>query len=70
LIQDKILRAAHVVLGKPLSDVEKENVLNDPSLVQKFYEDKIKVGAHITLQNTVADIEDRHKDLQKLEKVC
>ncbi len=68
-MQEKIIRGAHIIMGKPLSNEEKEMVLNDPGMVQKFYEDKLKVGAHVSLQNAVSDIEDRHKDIQKLEKV-
>jgi t-SNARE complex subunit (syntaxin) len=68
-MQEKIVRSAEIVLGKRLDADEKEQVLMDPGQVQKIYEDKLKAGAHVQLQNAVADIEERHRDIQKLEKV-
>ena len=68
IIQTKNIRSAEIVLGKELSDNEKAEVINDPKYVEQIYGDKLKGGAHVTLQNAVADLEERHKDIKNLEK--
>ena len=68
IMQTKNIRAAEIVLGKELSDNEKAEVINDPKYVEQIYGDKLKGGAHVTLQNAVADLEERHKDIKNLEK--
>lgn len=69
IMQTRVIRDAEIIMARKLEPAEKEQVLLDPGLVQKFYEDKLTTGAHIKLQNAVSDLEERHKDLQKLERV-
>ena len=68
IIQTKNIRSAEIVLGKDLSDNEKVKVINDPKYVEQIYRDKLTGGAHVNLQNAVADLEERHKDIKNLEK--
>lgn len=68
IMQTKIVRSAEIALGRRLEDQEKIEVLNEPQTVQKLYENKLKGAAHVKLQNAVADLEDRHKDIKNLEK--
>ena len=68
IIQTKNIRSAEIVLGKDLSDNEKVKVINDPKYVEQIYRDKLTGGAHVKLQNAVADLEERHKDIKNLEK--
>ena len=68
IIQTKNIRSSEIVLGKDLSDNEKVKVINDPKYVEQIYRDKLTGGAHVNLQNAVADLEERHKDIKNLEK--
>ena len=67
-METKNIRAAENILGRELSDNEKKEVINDPKFIEKKIEDKLKGGAHVKLQNAVADLEERHKDIKNLEK--
>jgi hypothetical protein len=68
-MQTRIIRDAEIVLNRKLEKNEQQEVLNDPEQVQRFYENRLTGAGHIKLQNAVADIEDRHKDIVKLERV-
>ena len=68
IMQTKNIRAAENILGRGLSDNEKSQVINDPKFVEQIYGDKLKGGAHVELQNAIADLEERHKDIKNLEK--
>jgi t-SNARE complex subunit (syntaxin) len=67
IMQTKTIRAVEA-LGIKLSDKEKGEVINDPKYVEQIYRDKLTGGAHVKLQNAVADLEERHKDIKNLEK--
>ena len=69
IMQTKNIRAAENILGRGLSDNEKSQVINDPKFVEQIYGDKLKGGAHVELQNAIADLEERHKDIKNLENV-
>jgi len=66
--ETKLIRNAEIGLGRDLTEKEKENIIEDPKMIQQIYEDKLKGKAHIKLQNAVRDLEERHKDIKKLEK--
>jgi hypothetical protein len=68
-MQRLLIREAEVVLNRDLDAKEKEEVLTDPSRVQALYQNKLTGGAHIQLKNFVNDLEERTKDIQKLERV-
>ena len=64
----KLFRTAEIGLGRDLTEKEKEQVMEDPGMIQQIYEDKLKGKAHVQLQNAVRDLEERHRDIKKLEK--
>jgi hypothetical protein len=68
-MQRLVIREAEVALNRDLDTKEREEVLLDPSRVQALYQDKLTGGAHIQLKNFVIDLEERTKDIQKLERV-
>jgi hypothetical protein len=69
MMQTRVVRDAEIILNRRLDAGEREEILNDPGQVQRFYENKLTQAGHIKLQNAVSDIEDRHKDIMKLERV-
>ena len=69
MMQTRVIRDAEVALNRKLEPNEKEEVLLDPTKVQSFYQNKLTGSAHIQLRNFVNDLEERHKDIQKLERV-
>ena len=68
-MQTKIVRSAEIVLSRKLEEGERNEVINNPKVVQQLYEKKLTGTAHVKLQNAVADLEERHQDLLKLENV-
>ena len=68
IIQEKMLRNAEIALGQDLDEKQKNEILNDPKIVQKYYEDKLTGKAHVVLLNAVSDLEERHKEIKTLEK--
>ena len=66
--ETKLIRNAEIGLGRDLTEKEKENIIEDPKMIQQIYEDKLKGKAHPKLQNAVRDLEERHRDIKKLEK--
>jgi len=69
MMQTRVIRDAEVALNRKLDPQEREEVLLDPTKVQSFYQNKLTGSAHIQLKNFVNDLEDRYKDIQKLERV-
>mmetsp|Transcript_35032 Transcript_35032/g.36437 ORF Transcript_35032/g.36437 Transcript_35032/m.36437 type:complete len:297 (-) Transcript_35032:48-938(-) len=67
-IKSSILRDAEMVLEKKLSDNEKEDILNNPELVQDLLKSKLEGQAHETMVNKVNDLAARHQDILRLEK--
>ena len=76
-MQGKVLRDAEIVLNRKIDPSEREIILqdqgvsitNNPQYVQKLLSVKLTGAGHIKLQNAVSDIEDRYKDIVKLENV-
>ena len=68
IIQKKMIRGAEIALGHDLNEKEKNDILNEPKMVQKIYEDKLTGAAPIQLLNAVSDLEERHKEIKNLEK--
>ena len=69
ILQTRVIRDAEIILNKKLDPEEIESVLNHPEQVQEAYKNVLEGVAHFKIVNFVADIEERHKDLVKLEKV-
>jgi hypothetical protein len=63
------IRDAEVVLGRTLDPKEREEVLNDHTVVQSYYQSMLTKSAHQKLENCVKDLEERRKDIKKLERV-
>ena len=75
-MQEKILRDAEIILNRKIDPSERQMILEDQFVyyqiiqyVQKILSDKLTGTGHIKLQNVVNDIEDRYKDIIKLENV-
>ena len=66
--ETKLIRNAEIGLGRDLTEKEKEQIIEDPKMIQQIYENKLKGKAHPKLQNAVRDLEERHRDIKKLEK--
>lgn len=68
IIETKLVRAAEIVINQELTEEEKQKVIDDPQLIQVMYQNKLAGKAHTQLINAVRDIEERHKDIKRLEK--
>ncbi len=66
--ETKLIRDAEIGLGRDLTEKEKENIIEDPKMIQQIYENKLKGKPHNILQNAVRDLQERHEDIKKLEK--
>jgi len=68
LIETKLVRAAEIAVNQELTEEQKREVIENPQMIQQMYENKLTGAAHIKLQNAVRDLEERHRDIKKLEK--
>ena len=68
IIQTKLVRAAEIAVNEELTEEQKKEVIENPQMIQQMYENKLTGAAHIKLQNAVRDLEERLKDIKKLEK--
>ena len=68
IIETKLVRAAEIVVNQELTEEQKKIVIENPQMIQQMYENKLTGAAHIKLQNAVKDLEERHRDIKKLEK--
>ena len=66
--ETRLIRDAEIGLGQDLTKKEKENIIEDPKMIQQIYENKLKGKPHKKLQNAVRDLQERHEDIKKLEK--
>lgn len=67
--QNIIVRNAEIVMNRKLENDEKEQIVNDPQIIQDMLKSRLLEKGSLKLQNAVSDIEDRHNDIIKLEKV-
>ena len=68
IIQTKLVRAAEIAVNQELTEEQRKEVIENPQMIQQMYENKLTGAAHIKLQNAVKDLEERHRDIKKLEK--
>ena len=68
IIETKLVRAAEIAVNQELNDEQKRIAIENPQMIQQMYENKLTGAAHIKLQNAVRDLEERHRDIKKLEK--
>lgn len=66
--KSNIIRTAEINLSRKLTEEEAGNVVENPQLIQDMMKSKLLSGAHQNVKNALFDIEERHKDLQKLER--
>ncbi len=68
-MEDSITRSAQIALNRELTSEEKKEFINDPNKVQQIYQNQLTAGASQRLINLVSDLDERHKDILKLERV-
>ena len=68
IIETNLVRAAEIAVNQELTEEQRKEVIENPQMVQQMYENKLTGAAHIKLQNAVRDLEERHRDIKKLEK--
>jgi t-SNARE complex subunit (syntaxin) len=68
-MEDSITRSARIALNRELTSEEKKEFINDPNKVQQIYQNQLTAGASQKLVNLVSDLDERHKDILKLERV-
>jgi len=66
-VKTKIARHARII-DPTLTEEQVETVCNDPDGANKLLADKMLGAGHVRLRNAVLDIEDKYKDIIKLEK--
>jgi len=66
-VKSKISRQARII-DPNLTNEQIEEVCNDPEGAGKLLANKMLGQGHVKLRNAVADIQDKYKDIQKLEK--
>lgn len=69
IMQNKIVRDAEIVLNKRLDPEEKQSIIENPQQIQKIYESVLTGAPHIRLVNALKDMEERSKEIGKLERV-
>jgi len=65
-VKSKMARQAKI-LDENLTDDQVQDVVNDPEGLSKLMQGKLIGPGHLKLQNAVADIQDKYKDIQRLE---
>ena len=66
--EEKLIRNAEIGIGRDLTKKEREQVMENPKIIEQIYKDRLQGKGHDKLLNAVRDLEDRHKDIKKLEK--
>lgn len=67
-LKTSIIREAEIATERKLTELEKENIVNNPKLIQDLLRKKLEGQAHIDLVNKVNYLESRHEDILKLEQ--
>lgn len=66
--ENRLIRAAEITLDQELNEKQKNEIIENPQMIQQIYSNKLKGEAHVKLQNAVRDLEERHKDILKIQK--
>jgi len=66
-VRGKISRQAKII-DPTLTNEQVEEVCNDPEGAGRLLANKMLGSGHVRLKNAVADIQDKYKDIRKLEK--
>lgn len=66
-VKDKVVRQVRLI-DRDIDDEKAQEYVENPALAQEMLERKIYGGqASVTLKNTVSDIQDKFRDIKKLE---
>ena len=66
-LKDKIKRQTKLV-DSTLSEQHVEDICKDPQKAQELLQQKMLGGTSVTMQNVITDIQDKYKDIQKIEE--
>ena len=66
--ETKLIREAEIAINHELNEEERKNLIKNPDILVEIYENKIRGKAPVRLKNAVRDLEERHKDILKLER--
>lgn len=66
--KENILRSAEINLNRKLTSEESKNILDNPNLMQDMLKSRLLSSSHSSMQNSLNDMEERHKDLLNLER--
>ena len=66
--ENKLVREYEIVVGRDITKEEKNEIIENPQIILQKYEDRLKGKAPPKLINAVRDLEERHKDIKKLEE--
>lgn len=65
-VKDKVTRQVRLI-DRDIDEEQLKEYVENPQLAQEMLQKKIYGQASITLKNTVSDIQDKFRDIQKLE---
>lgn len=65
-VKDKVTRQVRLI-DREIDEEQLQEYIENPQLAQDMLQKKIMGQASITLKNTVSDIQDKFRDIQKLE---
>jgi len=66
-VKSKIARQAKI-LDENLTDEQVKDIVNDPNGLSQLMQGKLIGPGHTKLQNAVSDIQDKYKDIKRLEE--
>lgn len=69
LMADSITRSAARVLHREPTPDEKREFISNPEKLQQIYQNQLTAGASNKLVNCVSDLNERHLDIVRLERV-
>jgi len=66
--ETKLIREAEIAINHDLNEEERKSLVKNPDSLVEIYENKIRGKAPVRLKNALRDLEERHKDILKLEE--
>lgn len=66
--ETELIREAEIAIHHELNEEERNNLIRNPDILVEIYENKLKGKASVRLKNALRDLEERHKDILKLER--
>ena len=65
--ETKLIREAEIAINHELNEEERKNLIRNPDVLIEIYENKLRGKAPVRLKNALRNLEERHKDILKLE---